>query len=109
MKRTALLLVILPLLLSLDSTICPGESSGSTNGSSIELRDGSVLNGTVISKSAKSITVRTSTGDQVVSAEQLSVKSIAELKLPSADDPDYLKQKVTELETHIRQLEAENQ
>ena len=63
MKRTSLLLVILPLLLLLDSSICSGEGSGPTNGIPIELRDGSVLNGTVISKSAKSITVRTSTGD----------------------------------------------
>ena len=109
MKRTSLLLVILPLLLLLDSSICSGEGSGPTNGISIELRDGSVLNGTVISKSAKSITVRTSTGDQVVSTDQLSSNSIADLKLSPVDDPANLKKKTTELESNNRVLEAENQ
>lgn len=76
---------------------------------SVELNDGSVLKGKLVSKSPDSITISTVLGDQLISAQQLSPKSQAELKLPSADDPTYLKQKIAELEKRIQALQAENQ
>jgi hypothetical protein len=76
---------------------------------SVELQDGSVLKGKLISKSPDSITISTVLGDQLVGAQQLSQKSQAELKLPSADDPAYLKSRIAELEKRIQALQAENQ
>lgn len=97
MKRLFLIL-----LLSLSSTALAEDVS-------VELQDGSVLKGKLVSRSPDSITVSTVLGDQIIPVQQLSQKSQAKLKLPSADDPAYLKQKIVELEKRIQALQAENQ
>ena len=76
---------------------------------SVELQDGSVLKGKLISKSPDSLTIRTVLGEQTISTKQISQRSQAELKLPSPDDPAYLKQRIAELERRVEALQSENQ
>lgn len=74
----------------------------------IELRDGSVLRGEILSKDSSELKLKTLLGEQRITRAQVSQKSLAALQWVS-DDPVELKTRLADMERRIATLEAENQ